>query len=167
VLERAPVDLGALLEQSVEENRSFAASRNLRLVVAGVDDGAFVVGDAFALRQIIDNLMSNAIKFSNEHDVIEGTVRITDGRVRLSVRDRGRGIPPGKEAEVFGRFGQVANSGQGSTQGSGLGLHISRQLAGKMSGRVYYESELGAGATFHLELAATDLRAERPTQLAG
>lgn len=150
-LESQRVDLARSLEESIEENRTFASARGVRLAIARIDRPAMVVGDAFAIRQIIDNLVSNAIKFSDEKGVVEGTLRNEGGRLRLSIRDTGRGIPEGNEDVVFGRFRQVANGKQGSTQGSGLGLHIARRLARQMEGDVFYESREGVGTTFHLE----------------
>ncbi len=150
-LEWQPVNLRRLLNESLEENRMFAEERGVRLITGQVDTPAVILGDEFAIRQVVDNLISNAIKFSPKDGVVKGVLRATDGRVRLSISDQGRGIPAGSEEEVFGRFGQVADGGQKSTQGSGLGLHISRQLARQMAGDLFYESTLGAGTVFHVE----------------
>ncbi len=155
-LEHCPVDLGTLLEESFEENRIFASERGVQLATEISDQSAFVLGDAFAIRQIVDNMISNAIKFSNEKDVIKGALTVFDGRVRLSIKDKGRGIPEGMEAQIFGRFEQLKGSGQNSTQGSGLGLHISKQLARQMSGDLFYESKVGVGTTFHMEFQLKD-----------
>ncbi|MDF3384434.1 ATPase [Sulfitobacter sp. M85] len=150
-LEWLPVDLPALLRESIEENRMYAHERGVRLDIGSVGQPAVVLGDAFAIRQVVDNLISNAVKFSNVGDTVEGTLTTNNGRVRVSIRDHGRGIPEGMEEKVFGRFGQLDDDGQKSTQGSGLGLHISRQLARQMAGDLFYESEVGVGSTFHVE----------------
>jgi len=150
-LEWQSVDLGRLLGESLEENRMFAEERGVHLVTGQIDAPATIMGDEFAIRQVVDNLISNAIKFSEKDGKVEGVLRVTDGRVRLSISDQGRGIPEGSEEKVFGRFGQVADGGQKSTQGSGLGLHISRQLARQMAGELFYESKVGAGSVFHVE----------------
>ncbi|MBS1303487.1 ATPase [Loktanella sp. SALINAS62] len=155
-LESSPVDLGNLLEESIEENKMFASERDVRLVTSTVEKSAFIMGDAFAIRQIVDNLISNAIKFSKEHEIVEGALNVHNGRVRLSIKDSGCGIPDGMEDRVFGRFEQVENSAQGSTQGSGLGLHISKQLAEQLSGELFYESRVGVGTTFHIEFWLVD-----------
>lgn len=152
-LEEKPVNLGQLLEESLDENRNYASVRGVQLVKAKVAQNAIVLGDAFAIRQIIDNLVSNAIKFSNGHGVVESTVEIIGDRVRLSIQDTGNGIPPGMEEKVFGRFEQVNDGGQSSTGGSGLGLHISRKLAKRLSGNLFYESQVGIGTTFHVDFS--------------
>lgn len=166
-LESAPVDLGRLLEESFEENRTFASERGIHLAISQVDQSAVMTGDAFAIRQILDNLISNAIKFSNENGVVEGALKVMDGRIRLSIKDSGGGIPDGMESKVFGRFGQVQNSRQGSTQGSGLGLHISKQLAEQLSGHIFYESKLGTGTTFHVEFQRVRQQVVDATALVG
>ena len=152
-LDQQPVDLGALLKDSLEENQMFAAEQRIKLVRPKGDQSAIITGDAFALRQIIDNLVSNAIKFSDPGSIVEGALSLSDGHVRLSIKDNGRGIPDGMEDQVFGRFAQVKNGGQFATQGSGLGLHISQQLAQQMSGKIFYESEVGQGSVFHMDYA--------------
>ncbi len=149
-LDDEPVDLGALLKESFEENKMFATGVGVRLDLGEITQSAVVKGDAFAIRQIIDNLVSNAIKFSGEPGIVEGSIAMMDAQLRLSVYNTGKGIPDGMESQVFGRFEQVNNSGQPSTRGSGLGLHISRKLAKQMSADIFYESQEGAGTTFHV-----------------
>jgi signal transduction histidine kinase len=147
-LESKPVNLAQLLEESLEENKMFATERGIELALKDVDRDAVVTGDAFAIRQIIDNLLSNAIKFSVENGVVEGTVKASNGLATLSITNSGRGIPAGMESQVFGRFEQVNDKVESYTQGSGLGLHISRNLAEKMLGNIFYESEEGHKTTF-------------------
>ena len=161
------VDLANLLEESLDENKIFAAERGVQLAKAKIEHPAFVAGDAFAIRQVIDNLLSNAIKFSKEESVVEGAIEVTNNQVRLSIKDTGHGIPEGMENQVFGRFEQVANSEQRSTQGSGLGLHISRQLAKQMFADIHYESQIGVGTTFHVEFSLAEQRAHQAERLAG
>ncbi len=166
-LDAKPVKLDQLLRESFEENRMFASERGVKLDLCKDTHPATVTGDAFAIRQIIDNLVSNAIKFSHEHGVVEGALETLDGRVRLSVKNAGPGIPDGMEGQVFGRFEQVKNSGQSATQGSGLGLHISKKLAMQMSGDIFYESQVGAHTTFHVEFQMTDQPLSKVAELAG
>ena len=162
-LESGPVDLGQLLEESFEENKMFASERGVRLHLGSIMP-AVVTGDAFAIRQIVDNIISNAIKFSDDNGVVEGVLSTFNGQVRLSINNAGRGIPEGMESQVFGRFEQVENSGQSSTQGSGLGLHISKKLAQQMSGNIFYESQVGVDTTFHVEFQLADHQAIEPAK---
>jgi signal transduction histidine kinase len=149
-LESKPVDLGLLLDEGFKENKAFSFEQGVRLALEEVTSTPVIMGDAFAIRQIIDNLLSNAIKFSDADGLVEGGLKISNGQVRLSITNSGQGIPKGMESKVFGRFEQVENSNQRATQGSGLGLHISKNLANQMSGDIFYESEIGGSTTFYV-----------------
>ena len=112
-----------------------------------------VIGDPNRLHQILINLISNAIKFTDRGSV---TVRITSdpelptpGAIRLSVSDTGIGIPSDKLVAIFESFTQAHVSMTRKYGGTGLGLTISRQLAELMNGRIWVESTLGEGSTFH------------------
>ncbi len=149
-LNSEPVDLVRLLKESVEENRMFAAERGLRLTCPETDQSIEVFGDPSAMRQVVDNLMSNAIKFSPIGGVVEGTIVQQDGQARLSIRDHGPGIPDHLHGRVFGRFDQLSEAGGEAKKGSGLGLFISRQLVRKMGGTICFESRKEQGTTFHI-----------------
>ena len=111
-----------------------------------------LVGDPSRLRQIVVNLVGNAIKFTEEGEVevdvaieeeLRGTVLL-----QISVRDTGIGIPPDKQAQIFDSFSQVDSSTSRRFGGTGLGLAISQQLVEMMRGRIWVESGEGVGSTF-------------------
>ena len=111
-----------------------------------------LVGDPSRLRQIVVNLVGNAIKFTDEGEV-EVDVAIEEelrGAVllQISVRDTGIGIPPDKQAQIFDSFSQVDSSTSRRFGGTGLGLAISQQLVEMMRGRIWVESGEGVGSTF-------------------
>ena len=115
-------------------------------------DDLTVHADADKLRQILINLIANAIKFCGEGGRVDVTYHATDGRVEIRVRDDGPGIAPEYRERIFEPFTQVD---QGYTQvhgGTGLGLAISRELAHGMGGELSVESEMGEGSTFILTL---------------
>jgi PAS domain S-box-containing protein len=113
----------------------------------------FLIGDPTRLRQLIVNLVGNAIKFTEEGNVIlaaELEERTGDEvRLHLSVSDTGMGIPPEKQHIIFESFAQADGSTTRRFGGTGLGLTISRQLVELMGGRIWVESEVGKGSTFH------------------
>jgi signal transduction histidine kinase/ActR/RegA family two-component response regulator len=115
-----------------------------------------VIGDKTRLRQIVSNLVSNAIKFTDQGCVTVGAETRTgeSGGIvaHLWVRDTGPGIPADKQKIVFDSFVQIDDSHARKQQGTGLGLAICAQLVKRMGGRVWVESEVGQGATFHVEL---------------
>ncbi len=112
-----------------------------------------VIGDPCRLRQIVVNLVGNAIKFTEKGEVVVSVKEAErqDGKVCLhvSVRDTGIGIPPEKQGAIFEAFAQVARSTTSKYGGTGLGLTISTQLTAMMGGRIWVESEVGKGSTFH------------------
>ena len=131
-----------------------AASKNIELVChipADVPDR--LVGDPRRLRQVVINLVGNAVKFTEEGEVEVG-IAVEEALseavcLRLWVRDTGIGITPEKQARIFDSFSQVDSSTSRRFGGSGLGLAISQQLVELMGGRIWVESEEGKGSTFY------------------
>jgi PAS domain S-box-containing protein len=116
----------------------------------------YVSGDRGRLQQILLNLLGNAVKFTDRGGVVMSVEASPseDWRIALHVKvsDTGVGIPPGKLDSIFNAFVQVDNSNARRFGGSGLGLAISSQLAAGMNGKIWAESVLGVGSTFHLLL---------------
>jgi len=131
----------------------------------------FVVGDPLRLRQILLNLIGNAIKFTSEGEVVVEarchTARVSDPDsvwLQLSVRDTGVGIPPDKQAMIFDEFSQADTSTTRRHGGTGLGLSISKKLVEMMGGRMWVRSEPGRGSTFYFTVrvgVSTQRGAER------
>ena len=112
-----------------------------------------MVGDPGRLRQILVNLIGNAIKFTERGEVVVraelSSQTAQEIELHFSVNDTGIGIPLGKQQHVFSAFAQADSSSTRTFGGTGLGLTISSQLVEKMGGRIWLESEEGIGSTFH------------------
>ena len=148
----APVDVAALLKESVCANDGFAEKHKVQLELIETPVDAKVLGDERRLIQVMTNLISNAVKFSETGGVVEvWSERDGDG-VRICVRDSGIGIPAGARDKVFGYFTQIDSSDQRRTGGSGLGMSISKQIIERHGGEIDYVSELGKGSTFFIVL---------------
>jgi signal transduction histidine kinase len=151
-LDIRPVDLHAALEEVVALLESQASATGLQLkVVACEEEELMVQVDLQRLRQILMNLIGNAIKFTEDGQV---TVECesSDGQILVRVRDTGIGISPEMLPQIFSEFVQVEGSLTRARGGSGLGLAIALRLARLMGGDVRAESELGSGSTFTLVL---------------
>ena len=131
-----------------------AAEDGLSIERSPVPAPGSVMADARAVQQILLNLGTNAIKFSPRDAVIDFTVERLDGRVRLSIRDRGPGIAPDQVERIFEPFVQIEPPDGAARRGVGLGLAISRDLARSMGGDVTVDSVVGRGSTFTLDLPA-------------
>ena len=111
-----------------------------------------VAGDPERTRQVLTNLVDNAIKYSPEGGRIELGVEAGDGFARFSVRDEGLGIPLGEQQRIFEKFYRLDPDHRRGIGGSGLGLYICRELVRSMNGRIWVESDPDKGATFSFEL---------------
>jgi len=148
-LRPAPFALGDQLRDLEASFAQRAGQRGLRLeVVADGVGAANVLGDAQRLRQVLENLLGNAIKFTRSGSVRLEVTRIADGdRFRFEVSDTGPGLTPEDAARLFQPFSQ-ATTGRPPEQGAGLGLSISQHLVGLMGGRIEIASRLGEGSRF-------------------
>ena len=153
-LESTDFDLSDLVEKAIEILAMRANEKGLELAChLSPDVPRAMIGDPNRLHQILINLISNAIKFTDSGSV---TVRVmqdpelpTPGAIRFSISDTGIGIPSDKLSAIFESFTQAHASVTRKYGGTGLGLTISRQLAELMHGRIWVESTLGEGSSFH------------------
>jgi signal transduction histidine kinase len=105
--------------------------------------------------QVMANLLSNAAKFSPENVDVTVSAAIAGDRVRISVTECGRGVPPEFRDRIFGKFAQADASNARRQGGTGLGLSICKAIIEKLGGTIGFDSEPGRGATFWFELRST------------
>jgi signal transduction histidine kinase len=148
-LTRGKVDLYLVATDVVREAAGVLAGRPVRLSVAG-EPGIFANADARRVRQIIQNLVGNAIKFTQRGEVTV-TVVGEGSRARVSVRDTGPGISPAERAMIFEEYRQAGDE-RTMRRGTGLGLAITRRLVLMHGGMIQVQSELGRGSTFDVTL---------------
>jgi PAS domain S-box-containing protein len=148
-----PTDLKPLAESALDLARLRAPEQiELRLEQDGAP--AVALADEDKLRQVLVNLLDNAIKYSPDGGDVVVELEGGNGRVRLAVRDRGLGIPPGEQERIFEKFYRLDPALTRGVGGSGLGLFISRELVSRMGGSLTVRSQPGEGAAFVVDLPA-------------
>jgi signal transduction histidine kinase len=118
----------------------------------GSQSGPYVAADPDGLRQVLVNLVENAVKYSPNGGRVELDLQQVDARVRFAVRDRGLGIPESEQERIFEKFFRLDPNLSRGVGGTGLGLYITRELVRRMGGRIHVDSEPGRGSTFSFEL---------------
>ena len=157
----APLSPRQLLEQVVEMRRPAARARDLALTLS-IDDSvpSWLLGDAARLAQIVDNLLGNAIKFTEQGGIAVGLSSQPQAEgvqeLHLSVEDSGVGIAPAQQQRIFEAFSQAADPATRRHGGTGLGLAICARLARLMGGSIAVDSEPGRGSIFHVRLRLPD-----------
>ena len=150
-----PIGCGELAEEVVLGVRPLAEQKGIDMAWVAPEDYLEVRSDRRSLSQILINLTNNAIKFTDEGRVrLEVSRRSENGAsaVRFSVIDTGRGIDPKDQQKLFAAFEQIQASSAARHEGTGLGLYICQRLAVLIGGVITFESKLGKGSTFTLEL---------------
>jgi len=155
-LAREPFDMRAAIEDVARLVSSRADEKGVELLVSYDPDlPRLVEGDAGRVRQVVTNLVGNAVKFTDEgHVLVEATGAATDEAVdiALAVVDTGCGIPEEKIDAIFEKFEQADTSSARKHEGTGLGLAITRRIVEMMGGTVRVESEIGAGSRFEIRV---------------
>ncbi len=142
-----------LVESAIDAGRDYLSDRNISFSLEDGAPGAVVSVDADRMHQVMTNLLSNAVKFSPPGgEVSVRTRRTPNGILRISVRDRGPGIPEEFRSRVFGRFEQADGSDTRAQAGTGLGLNITKAIVERFDGRISFDSAPGIGTVFHVEL---------------
>jgi PAS domain S-box-containing protein len=151
VLEVGALDLAALSSESVEAGRPAAEEKGITLTLA-TGPVPRVTGDRARIGQLLDNLVSNAVKFTPSGGRVDVRVRMARKRAVIEVRDSGIGIPAGERQFLFQRFFRTSTATEQAIQGTGLGLAISKAIVDAHGGAIDVESEEGSGTTFRVTL---------------
>jgi signal transduction histidine kinase/DNA-binding response OmpR family regulator len=172
-IDAVPFDLRESLGEAMEALAIRADQKGLELIYEVQPDvPEALVGDPGRIRQILVNLVGNAIKFTERGEILVTVAEKSSGADRtelhFAVKDTGAGIPADQQRKIFEAFSQADGSMARKHGGTGLGLSICARLAELMGGRIWVESEIGRGSTFHftLRLAVQSQPAARPAPLA-
>ncbi len=161
ILESQPMDVRQVIEESLDMLASQALEKGLELI-CDTDESLpqTVLGDHNRLRQIMVNIIGNAVKFTENGCVLvqASSSEVENGcEIQFAIRDTGQGIPPDRIASLFQPFIQVNSSNSCRYGGTGLGLAISKRLVELMGGRIWVESEVGKGSIFYFTIRTNRL----------
>jgi signal transduction histidine kinase len=151
-LNKSPTEMNALLRVAVEDFKAYAASQKVSVEVSLEEGRVFANIDPRRFNQVITNILSNAVKFSPVGSVVRAEIKSDDQKVRLLFMDKGIGIPADRKEDVFGRFRQIDTRDEKKHYGSGLGMCIAKDIMKASGGTIDYESELGVGTCFFIEV---------------
>lgn len=146
--------LRLILQSTLESVSAYARQYNVEFIQSGCTDNDFVMVDNIRLQQVLNNLLSNAAKFSPAGSQIRIVTQSRDNKLRISVIDNGPGIPEEFRTRIFTKFSQADSSDTRQKGGTGLGLAISKELIERMQGTIGYLSTAGQGTCFYIELPA-------------
>ena len=151
-LELGEVVLNDVISSSSEAAKPFAASKDITLDVETEPGIVATHADAARLAQVLDNLVSNAIKYTQNGGGVSIRMTRSGEAATIAVSDNGIGIPQNEQAQMFGRFFRTTNARDSGIEGSGLGLAITRGIVEAHGGTLGFDSVEGKGSTFHLTL---------------
>lgn len=162
-----PTELRELIERNVALNAVLAKKKQIEVRCRLPETPVQVTADPTKLEQVMNNLVTNAVKFSHPFAVVEIRVAAEVGRVVVSVADEGQGIPAAELDKLFQPFSKTSVQSTGGEKSAGLGLMIARKIVEGHGGEIWVESEVGRGSTFHFSLplaAGVDDFISKPVQ---
>ena len=137
----------------------------IRLETIVSDPAPSVAADRDRVRQVLVNLVENAIKYSPDGGLVQVGVQPSEGTVTFHVRDEGLGIPVDEQGRIFEKFYRLDPELLRGVGGTGLGLYISRELAGRMQGSIWVDANAAGGSTFYFELPLAETVVQEPGRL--
>jgi PAS domain S-box-containing protein len=161
-MELEPCAVAPLISQVVSQLEELVLDKQLELETSISTNLPPVVGNARRLRQVLSNLISNAIKYTPDGGEISIKANYGHDEIVVSVQDTGIGIPLTDQPHIFDKFYRVDRPEQAHIKGTGLGLAITRSIVEKLDGRIWVQSEVNAGSTFSFALPTIQEIAEQP-----
>jgi signal transduction histidine kinase len=161
------IEVNSSVEQSVKHFQRSAETKNIKLTTKLAENCTSILGDSNSLTRILDNLVSNAIKYSPFDSEVKISTSRSDQKVRISVEDKGPGIADEEMEKLFGRYSKLSNKPTGNEKSTGLGLYIVKKLTRSMNGEAGCESKPGEGSTFFVEFPVLERDEEITDEASG
>ena len=149
---KKPIAINQVIEEVIADHQLTVTDKNLSIKFSPVKDNIKIISDSVVLKEIIGNLVSNAIKYTPNGGQISVKLSTKDKTLIVAVSDTGLGIPESYKDNVFTKFFRGENVIRQETSGTGLGLYLVKGLVNELGGDVWFESTEGKGSTFYLSL---------------
>lgn len=155
ILRKEKVDMAEIVDEIAESLLLLVKAKNLHLTVNKKSKKTLVMADKDKIKLVIENLISNSIKYTADHGKIDIKLGVRDGFLVFAIRDNGVGIPKEQQIQVFSKFFRSDNAVKYQTEGTGLGLYIAKNIIEQSGGRIWFQSieEVGSDFSFSLPLA--------------
>ena len=148
-----PVCVAKVLMESVMRAKAFADTKGMTIVYDNpVGEEVYVLADRHKLADVLDNLISNAVKYNKKEGLITITTRDTGENFTISVTDTGYGIPEGQKDKIFKKYSRLESSSKKRVGGTGLGLYTAKLSMEQMKGTITFMTKKGEGTTFTISL---------------
>lgn len=155
ILRKEKVDMVKVVDEITEGLLLLVKSKKIHLTVNKKSKKALVIADKDKIKLVVENLLSNSIKYTADHGKIDINLIARDGFLVFAIRDNGVGIPKEQQNQVFSKFFRSDNAVKYQTEGTGLGLYIAKNIIEQSGGRIWFQSieEVGSDFSFSLPLA--------------
>lgn len=145
-------DMTEIIKSVVTEQELSAKARKVKIDFKGKSKKIKLFSDQSRLKQVMTNLLSNAIKYNKEKGTITISTEVTEGFVKVEIKDTGIGMTKEEMGVLFSKFGRVKNKTTEKIEGTGLGLYVSKEIVKKLGGKIWAESEKDIGTTFFVNI---------------
>ena len=155
-LAKDKINIRKLIEEAIESQREFALASNVKIKESFKSKRSEIIGDKRRISVVLDNLISNAIKYIDGKGLVEIILEDNGKMVQISVRDNGVGIPKAEQLNIAEKFFRSNNSIKNRTDGTGLGLYIAKNIIERSGGSLWFESIENVGSEFYFTLPIID-----------
>lgn len=156
------VDPVEIIDSILSDLAEYASRHEFKIEHHKPDQAISIYADKLRLRQVLQNIIDNAIKYSQHPGQLEIKYEVKDEAVVFSFADNGIGIPAAEQSKMFGRFYRASNTARTTSSGSGLGLYIVKSIVEQLDGSITFESAENVGTTFHITLPTVEVSKQQP-----